>query len=131
LEADRPVAALISDLKQRGLLDETLVIWGGEFGRTSMMEARDGSTYLGRDHHPHAFTMLCAGGGMKPGITYGQTDDFGYFVTEDKMSVRDLQATTLHLLGLDAHKLTYPYMGLEQRLIGPEGAASVHQAILA
>ena len=107
-EIDRPVAALIRDLKLRGLLDETLVIWGGEFGRTSMMEARDGSTYLGRDHHPKAFTMLFAGGGMKPGFTYGETDDFGYFVTKNEMTVRDLQATILHLLGLDAHRLTYP-----------------------
>ena len=76
------------------------MIWGGEFGRTSMMEARDGSTYLGRDHHPKAFTMLFAGGGMKPGFIYGETDDFGYFVTKNEMTVRDLQATMLHLLGL-------------------------------
>jgi uncharacterized protein (DUF1501 family) len=131
LEIDRPVAALVADLKQRGLLDETLVVWGGEFGRTSMMEARDGSTFLGRDHHPHAFTILLAGGGMKAGLAYGETDDFGYFVTRDKMTVRDLQATILHVLGLDAHRLTYPYMGLDQRLIGPEGQASVHHALLA
>ena len=130
-EIDRPVAALITDLKQRGLLDDTLVIWGGEFGRTSMMEARNGSTFLGRDHHPHAFTMLFAGGGMKPGLVYGETDDFGYFVTRDAMTVRDLQATTLHALGLDAHRLTYPYMGLDQRLIGPEGKAKVHHALFA
>jgi uncharacterized protein (DUF1501 family) len=131
MEVDRPVAALITDLKQRGLLDDTLVVWGGEFGRTSMMEARNGSTFLGRDHHPHAFTMLFAGGGMKPGLVYGETDDFGYFVTRDAMTVRDLQATVLHTLGLDAHRLTYPYMGLDQRLIGPEGKANVHHAVLA
>ncbi len=129
-ELDRPLAALISDLKSRGLLDETLVIWGGEFGRTSMMEARNGSTYLGRDHHPKAFTMLFAGGGMKPGLTYGETDEFGYFVTKNEMTVRDLQATVLHLLGLDAHKLTYPYLGLDQRLIGPEGKARVHGELI-
>ena len=99
-EIDRPTAALIRDLKLRGMLDETLVIWGGEFGRTSMMEARDGSTYLGRDHHPKAFTMFFAGGGMKPGFTYGETDDFGYLVTKNEMTVRDLHATLLHLLGL-------------------------------
>jgi hypothetical protein len=128
---DRPVAALIKDLKSRGLLDETLVIWGGEFGRTSMMEARGGSTYLGRDHHPKAFTMFFAGGGMKPGTNYGQTDEFGYFVTENEMTVRDLQATILHLLGLDAQTLTYPYLGLGQRLIGPEGKAGVHRDIIA
>jgi hypothetical protein len=130
-EIDRPTTALITDLKRRGLLDDTLVIWGGEFGRTSMMEARDGSTYLGRDHHPKAFTMFFAGGGMKPGLTYGATDDFGYFVTENEMTVRDLQATILHLLGLDAHRLTYPYLGLDQRLIGPEGKARVHHELLA
>ena len=130
-EVDRPVAALIGDLKSRGLLDETLVVWGGEFGRTSMMEARGGSTYLGRDHHPKAFTMLFAGGGMKPGTTYGETDEFGYFVTKDEMTVRDLQATILHLLGLDAQTLVYPYSGLNQRLIGPEGKARVHPAVIA
>ncbi|MCI0331898.1 MAG: DUF1501 domain-containing protein [Planctomycetes bacterium] len=129
-EVDRPVAALIRDLKIRGLLDETLVIWGGEFGRTSMMEARHGSTFLGRDHHPRAFTMLFAGGGMKPGLTYGETDEFGYFVTENEMTVRDLQATILYLLGLDAHKLIYPYMGLDHRLIGPEGRGRVHHEIV-
>jgi uncharacterized protein (DUF1501 family) len=131
LEVDRPIAALISDLKLRGLLDETLVIWGGEFGRTSMMEARDGSTYLGRDHHPKAFTMLFAGGGMKPGLVYGETDEFGYFVTKNEMTVRDLQATILYLLGLDAQSLTYPYLGLDQRLIGPEGKARVHRELIA
>jgi hypothetical protein len=131
LQVDRPIAALISDLKLRGLLDETLVIWGGEFGRTSMMEARDGSTFLGRDHHPKAFTMLFAGGGMKPGLVYGETDDFGYFVTKNEMTVRDLQATILHLLGLDAHTLTYPHLGLDQRLIGPEGKARVHHELIA
>jgi hypothetical protein len=130
-EIDRPTTALIRDLKLRGLLDETLVIWGGEFGRTSMMEARDGSTYLGRDHHPKAFTMLFAGGGMKPGLVYGETDEFGYFVTQNEMTVRDLQATILHLLGLDARKLTYPYLGLDQRLIGPEGKARVHYELIA
>jgi uncharacterized protein (DUF1501 family) len=113
------------------MLDETLVIWGGEFGRTSMMEARDGSTYLGRDHHPKAFTMLFAGGGMHPGLVYGETDNFGYFVTKNEMTVRDLQATILHLMGLDAQTLTYPYLGLDQRLIGPEGKARVHQELFA
>jgi hypothetical protein len=129
-EIDRPVTALISDLKQRGLLDETLVIWGGEFGRTSMMEARGGSTFLGRDHHPKAFSMLFAGGGMKRGFTYGETDDLGYVITKDEMTVRDLHATMLHLLGLDAQRLTYPYVGLNQRLIGPEGKARVHDAVI-
>jgi hypothetical protein len=107
------------------------VIWGGEFGRTSMMEARDGSTYLGRDHHPKAFTMLLAGGGLKPGFVYGETDEFGYRVTQDEMTVRDLHATVLHLLGFNAHKLAYPYLGLDQRLIGPEGKARVHNELIA
>ena len=101
-EVDRPIAALLADLKRRGLLDETLVIWGGEFGRTSMNEARGGSTFSGRDHHPHCFTIWMAGGGIKPGITVGATDDLGYTITENPVSIHDLQATILHLLGLDA-----------------------------
>lgn len=130
-EIDQPIAALLTDLDQRGLLEQTLVIWGGEFGRTSMNEARGGSTFLGRDHHPHCFTIWLAGAGIKPGITLGATDEFGYFITEGKMTVHDLQATILHLLGLDAWKLRYPYQGLQQRLIGPEGDAKVRHEILA
>jgi uncharacterized protein (DUF1501 family) len=130
-EVDQPIGALIADLKQRGLLDQTLVVWGGEFGRTSMNEARGGSTFLGRDHHPHCFTVWMAGAGVKKGTNYGATDDFGYFVAENKVSVHDLQATILHLMGLDAHKLSYPSQGLEQRLIGPEGDARVVKELLA
>jgi hypothetical protein len=130
-EIDRPVAALLKDLKTTGLLDQTLVIWGGEFGRTSMNEARGGSKYLGRDHHPHCFTIWLAGGGIKGGVTLGATDELGYFITEGKTGVHDLQATILHLLGLDAWKLTYAYQGLQQRLIGPEGKAQVRHEILA
>jgi hypothetical protein len=130
-EVDQPIAALIQDLKARGLLDDTLVVWGGEFGRTSMNEARGGSTFLGRDHHPHCYSIWMAGGGIKGGISHGQTDDFGYFVTEKAVGVHDLQATILHLMGLDAHKLAYPYQGLEQRLIGPEGNARVIRELLA
>ncbi len=130
-EIDRPIAALLGDLKQRGLLDETLVVWGGEFGRTSMNEARGGSKFLGRDHHPHCFTVWLAGAGIKPGVTLGATDELGYFITEGKMTIHDLQATVLHLLGLDAWKLTYPYQGLQQRLIGPEGEAVVRREIVA
>src|SRR6478672_654257 len=99
-ELDRPLAALIRDLKDRGMLDETLVIWGGEFGRTSMMEDRNGSTFLGRDHHPKAFSMLFAGGGFKRGFSYGETDDLGYLITKDEMTVRDMQTTLLYLMGL-------------------------------
>jgi hypothetical protein len=129
-EVDRPIAALLKDLKQRGLLDDTLVVWGGEFGRTSMNEARNGSTFLGRDHHPHCFTIWLAGAGVQKGTTLGATDELGYFITDGKMAVHDLQATVLHLLGLDAWKLTYPYQGLQQRLIGPEGDAKVRDEIL-
>ncbi len=130
-EVDQPIAALIQDLKAHGLLDDTLVVWGGEFGRTSMNEARGGSTFLGRDHHPHCYSIWMAGGGIKGGISHGQTDDFGYFVTDNAVGVHDLQATILHLMGLDAHKLVYPYQGLEQRLIGPEGNARVVKELLA
>jgi acetyl esterase/lipase len=130
-EVDRPIAALLKDLRQRGLLDSTLVVWGGEFGRTSMNEARGGSKYLGRDHHPHCFTIWMAGAGVKSGVTHGATDELGYFVTEGKVGIHDLQATILHLLGLDAWKLSYPYQGLNQRLIGPEGDARVVREVLA
>jgi len=130
-ETDRPVAALIQDLKRRGLLDTTLVIWGGEFGRTAMNEARDGSKFLGRDHHPHCFTMFFAGGGVKAGVTIGATDDFGYHVTDTPIEVHDLQATLLHLLGFDAHRFSYPYKGLNQRLIGPADDPKVRPELLA
>ena len=130
-DIDRPVAALLKDLKRRGLLDETLVVWGGEFGRTSMNEARGGSTFLGRDHHPHCFTLWMAGGGFKGGMSLGATDDLGYQITEKPVTVHDLQATILHLLGLDAEKLRFPYQGLQQRLIGVEGDGHVRKELLA
>jgi hypothetical protein len=130
-ETDQPIAALLTDLKQRGLLNQTLVIWGGEFGRTSMNEKRNGSTFLGRDHHPHAFTMWLAGGGVKPGLAHGATDELGYFITENPVSVRDLQATILHLLGLDPYHFGFKFQGLHQRLIGPTDEAKVQQALLA
>jgi hypothetical protein len=130
-EVDRPVAALVKDLKRRGLLDETIVVWGGEFGRTSMNEARGGSTFLGRDHHPHCFTLWVAGGGFKGGISLGATDDLGYQIIENPVTVHDLQATVFHLLGLDAEKFRYPYQGLQQRLIGVEGDGHVRKELLA
>jgi hypothetical protein len=130
-EIDRPIAALLRDLKSSGLLDETLVIWSGEFGRTSMNEARGGSKLLGRDHHPHCFSMWLAGGGIKGGTTLGETDDLGYFITKDKVTVHDLQATVLSLLGLDAHHLTFPFQGLDQRLIGPTNDAQIIRQVLA
>jgi hypothetical protein len=130
-EIDQPIAALIEDLRLRGLLDETLIVWGGEFGRTPMNEERDGSKYLGRDHHPHCFTIWMAGGGIRPGTCFGETDPLGYFITEGKVSVRDLQATMLHVLGMDPHRFSYKYQGLEQRLIGPTDEARVRHELLA
>jgi hypothetical protein len=121
---DRPVAALILDLKQRGLLDETLVLWGGEFGRTPTAESG-----TGRDHNPHGFTMWLAGGGVKPGLVYGRTDDYGYYAVENKVHFHDLHATVLHLLGLDHTKLTYRHAGRDFRLTDVHG--NVVQDILA
>jgi len=120
-EVDRASAALIIDLKQRGLLEDTIVVWGGEFGRTPMNEERDGSRFLGRDHHPHAFTMWLAGGGIRPGTAIGATDELGYHVVEDKTSVHDLHATLLHLLGLDHERLTYRSQGRDFRLTDVSG----------
>jgi Protein of unknown function (DUF1501) len=120
-ELDRPLAGLITDLRRRGLLDDTLVIWGGEFGRTPMNEERDGSKYLGRDHHPHSFTLLMAGAGVKRGSVIGATDDLGYAVVDTPIPVHDLQATVLHLLGLDHEKLTYRFMGRDFRLTDVAG----------
>jgi hypothetical protein len=120
-ETDRAAVALIKDLKQRGLLDSTLVVWGGEFGRTPMNEARSGSKFLGRDHHAKAFTMWMAGGGIKPGVTVGKTDDIGYNIAEDPVSVHDLQATILHLMGIEHTKLTYRFQGRDFRLTDVEG----------
>jgi hypothetical protein len=120
-EIDKPIGALLTDLKQRGLLDDTIVIWGGEFGRTPMNEARDGSKLLGRDHHPRAFTMWMAGGGVKPGVTVGATDDIGYNPVEDPVEVHDLHATILHLLGLEHTRLTYRFQGRDFRLTDVHG----------
>lgn len=115
-ETDRPIAGLIKDLRQRGLLDETLIVWSGEFGRTPMNEERNGSKLLGRDHHPHCFTTWMAGGGCKAGAAVGSTDELGYFVAENEVPVHDLQATILHLLGLDHQRLTYKFQGRDFRL---------------
>jgi Protein of unknown function (DUF1501) len=115
-EVDRPTAALISDLSQRGMLDDTLVIWGGEFGRTPMSQSGDG-----RDHHIRGFSYMLAGGGIKPGITYGATDDLGYAATENPVSVHDFHATMLHLLGVDHKRMTVKSQGLDVRLTGISG----------
>jgi hypothetical protein len=117
--ADQPIAALITDLKQRGLLEDTLVVWGGEFGRTPVAQVM-GKTW-GRDHHPHGFTMWMAGGGMKPGLTYGATDEFGYYATENKVHVHDFHATILHLLGIDHKRLTFRSQGRDFRLTDVHG----------
>jgi uncharacterized protein (DUF1501 family) len=114
---DRPCAALIKDLKARGMLDDTLVIWGGEFGRTPMVQGGDD----GRDHHPNCFTMWLAGGGVKPGVTIGESDDFGFHVTKDGVHVHDLHATILHLLGFDHTRLTYRFQGRDFRLTDVHG----------
>ena len=130
-ETDRASAALVKDLKQRGMLDEVIVVWGGEFGRTPMNEARGGSTFLGRDHHPHSFSMWFAGGGFKAGALYGKTDEFGYHVVDEKVTIRDLQATLLHLCGLNPYGLSFPFQGLNNRLIGPTEEAKIARALLA
>jgi hypothetical protein len=120
-ETDQAAAALVKDLTQRGLIDSTLVVWGGEFGRTPMNEARQGSRFLGRDHHARAFTMWLAGGGISPGVTIGETDDIGYNIVRDPVSVHDLHATILHLMGIDHTKLVYNFQGRDFRLTDVEG----------
>jgi len=116
LEVDKPIAGLLADLKRTGLLKDTLVLWGGEFGRTPVAQGNDG-----RDHNPHGFTMFMAGGGIKPGISYGATDDYGYYAAEDKVHFHDLHATMLHLMGLDHLKLTYKHAGRNFRLTDVHG----------
>ncbi|MFN7821966.1 MAG: DUF1501 domain-containing protein [Bacteroidota bacterium] len=116
MDVDRPSAALITDLKQRGLLDETLVIWGGEFGRTNYCQGKMTADNYGRDHHPRCFTIWMAGGGVRPGMVYGETDELGYNIVKDPVHVHDFQATVLHLLGLDHEKLTYKFQGRRYRL---------------
>jgi hypothetical protein len=126
---DRPAAALVRDLKQRGLLEDTLVIWGGEFGRTPFSQGRVTDGNFGRDHHARGFTVWMAGGGIKPGIVYGSTDDFGYNVVADPVHVHDLQATVLHCLGVDHERLTYRSQGRDFRLTDVGGAV-VHELFL-
>lgn len=120
-DVDRGCYALITDLKQRGLLEDTLVVWGGEFGRTAYSQGKLTATDYGRDHHPRCFTVWLAGAGIKPGYTLGATDDFGYNITENPVGVHDLQATMLHLLGLDHEKLTFKHQGRYFRLTDVEG----------
>jgi uncharacterized protein (DUF1501 family) len=120
---DKPVAALIKDLKQRGLLETTLIVWGGEFGRTPFREGRTaGGNILGRDHYPDCNCMWLAGGGVKGGLMYGETDDLGFSIAQDKVHVHDLQATLLHLLGFDHERLTFRFQGRDYRLTDVHGS---------
>lgn len=120
-DTDQPTAALIQDLKDRGMLDDTLIIWGGEFGRTVYSQGRLTEDDYGRDHHPRCFTIFMAGGGIQPGISYGETDDYGYNITKDPVDVHDLHATVLHLLGVEHTKLTFKYQGRHFRLTDVHG----------
>jgi len=129
-DVDQACKGLILDLKQRGMLDDTLVVWGGEFGRTVYCQGELSRTNYGRDHHPKCFTIWMAGGGIRPGISYGETDDFSYNVVRDPVHIRDMNATILHCMGIDHRRLSYSFQGLDQRLTGTEPAAPI-QAILA
>ena len=121
---DQPIAGLIKDLEQRGMLDETLIVWGGEFGRTPHKQGGSG-----RDHHPFGFTMWMAGGGIKGGVSVGTTDELGSRAVDDRFHVKHLHATALHLMGLDPNKLSYFYGGLDRKLVGVEGAEPIQQII--
>ena len=118
---DKSVTALLQDLKQRGLLDDTLVIWAGEFGRTAYCQGKLTATSYGRDHHPRCFTAWMSGGGVRPGFSYGRTDDYSYNVVEKAVHVHDLQATVLHCLGMNHKQLTYPFQGRDVRLTDVAG----------
>ena len=126
---DQPAAALIKDLKQRGMLDDTLVVWGGEFGRTVYSQGKLTKDNYGRDHHGRCFTIWMAGGGIKPGFEYGKTDDHCYNIVEDPVHIRDMNATILHQLGIDHNRLTFKYQGLEQRLTGVEPCRVVKEIL--
>ena len=129
MDTDQPSAALVSDLERLGLLEDTLVVWGGEFGRTVYSQGKLGAPGSGRDHHGRCFTVWMAGGGIKPGITHGATDDWSYNVVEGGVHVNDLNATILHQLGIDHERFTYPYLGLDQRLTGVEEARVVREIL--
>ena len=120
-DIDQPAAALVKDLKQRGMLEDTLVVWGGEFGRTIYCQGKLTRTNYGRDHHPRCFSVWMAGGGIRPGVVYGKTDDFCYNIVENPVHIHDLNATILHCLGLDHEKLTYRFQGRDFRLTDVHG----------
>jgi hypothetical protein len=128
-DTDQPSAALVMDLKRRGMLDDTLVIWGGEFGRGVAGQGKWDSPEAGRDHHPRCFTMWMAGGGVKSGFSYGTTDDFSYNTADNPVHVRDLHATVLHLLGIDHQRFTFRSQGLDFRLTGVESSKVVHEIL--
>jgi uncharacterized protein (DUF1501 family) len=119
-ETDQPAAALVNDLKQRGMLDDTLVVWGGEFGRTPYCQGKISANF-GRDHHPRCFSAWFAGGGIKAGSVFGETDDFGYNTTKDGLHIHDFHATLMHLLGIDHERLTYKFQGRRYRLTDVHG----------
>jgi len=127
-DTDQPTAALVADLKQRGLLDETLVVWGGEFGRTVYCQGTLTADDYGRDHHPRCFTVWLAGAGIKPGTSFGQTDDFSYNIAANPVHVHDLHATILHLLGIDHTRLTFKFQGRHYRLTDVHGKV-VHEIL--
>jgi hypothetical protein len=129
-DVDQPSWALIQDLKQRGLLEDTLVIWGGEFGRTIYCQGNLTRENYGRDHHPRCFTIWMAGGGIRPGVTHGETDDFSYNIVKDPVHIHDLNATILHCLGIDHRRLSFKFQGLDMRLTGVEDHDPV-KAVLA
>jgi uncharacterized protein (DUF1501 family) len=128
-DTDQPTAALVMDLKARGLLDDTLVVWGGEFGRTVYSQGTLTADNYGRDHHPRNFCMWMAGGGVKPGISHGETDDFSYNVVSNPVHVNDLNATILHCLGIEHLKFTHKFQGLDARLTGVEDARVVSEVL--
>jgi arylsulfatase A-like enzyme len=128
-DTDQASAALILDLKQRGLLEDTLVIWGGEFGRTVYCQGKLTEENYGRDHHPRCFSIWMAGGGVKPGFVYGTTDDFSYNIAENPVHVNDLNATILHCLGIDHQRLSVKHQGLDMRLTGVEEHHPVHDIL--
>ena len=128
-DVDQACYALITDLKRRGMLDDTLVIWGGEFGRTIYSQGGLSKTNYGRDHHPRCFTVWMAGGGTKGGTIYGETDDFSYNIVKDPCHIRDFHATILHLLGIDHSRFSYRFQGLDQRLTGVEKAEVIKELV--
>ncbi len=129
-DVDQPSAGLLTDLRQRGMLDDTLVVWGGEFGRTIYCQGKLTKTDYGRDHHPKCFSIWMAGGGIQGGVVHGETDDFSYNITRDPVHIRDLNATILHLMGIDHERFTYPFKGLDQRLTGVQESRIVNEILV-